>query len=502
LPILRFPIRGLSPDAPDGAATVKLSSGLVSGFGAGPMTMRSLIDITQENFAQVASFGNLLFIGTSGQKYVYLHGNTGLIYRVDPDLAFPAMASVGTASANTQNARPFVQWGDDVIFMNGTQDPLYFPSGGGVFSNLVTGTFKPQCYYGGISYNHFIMAAHSGARDTVYWSAIDNPRNFDASLTTGAGSQRLVDIPGPITGLVTGETSLVFKERGISLMTYEGPPFTFGFRTLSGTYGCSDGNMIIEKGRNVYFYGRDGFKVIADRTSIHDIGAGKVEKFFRDANGANALSRAAGSNGRAFYCANSGLIGWMYVTEDAEGVGANAFIMYDDSSDEWYFHRDDSLHAVGICNGPWSYNSTAEPLAGNILVRNVDLPEIDTHILLSAYAYAGTQALSVNTHTLRLSEDSSVFVRAARVVARASDLTTTALSGTEMTCRVSNDPNFLGTMQTTTATEAQTNGWHTMLLDGQFAQFDFEMPEDMAGYHSHEMMFLELDVEGGGMTNA
>jgi len=107
--------------------------------------------------------------------------------------------------------------------------------------------------------------------DKVWWSAIDDAANFDISETNQADFQRLLSVPGPITGLSGGEYGLIFKASGIYRMDYVGTPLIYRFEEISSLWGTTYPRSIVRVDQDVYFMSPYGPAVVRRGQTVEPI---------------------------------------------------------------------------------------------------------------------------------------------------------------------------------------------------------------------------------------
>lgn len=501
MPVLTIPLGNWEPDTPETSPGLSDISGFVPSLGGGYRTITGFTVVGHENSQKLSA----------GCFYSRINGNfyaqsvtDGHIYQCAPSTSNPDMTDVtsGAFQVNSLNQNPFIQFGDDVMYFNGSDQVKVQTSGSGPFLDLITSTYKPKPRFAGISNNHVVFANISGYLDGVAWSGLNDNQDFDFSLQTGAGDQRLVDVSGQIFGLVCGNTNLVFQESGVTLMTYEGTPFTFGFRTLSRTHGTVFSNSIVEAGRNVYFLAKDGFKRIVDRSFIEDIGFGRISSFLLSSDSINGYGRIFSSVSRMIgtWDANSGCIVWCYTTRDALfNANRNCFLIYDERSDRWSFFKESSPSIIGLCPCGIIANVDDQPLSGVLFVKYSG-SNSTVNILAQTTSSPFTSSLPYSFVTKRLtpSEDSSTFVRAIRLVAKFGDTTLAVPTGT-FSVTMSNDPSFLDNQAPAVNAVISSNGWVPVLKEGQFMKVSYSGAADSTTTRFfNQILYLQVDVEGSG----
>jgi hypothetical protein len=122
-----------------------------------------------------------------------------------------------------------------------------------------------------------VLARKNTAWNRITWSAINNVADWTPSATTLSDAQ---DFPegGAIMGFVGGEYGLVFQERAIHRMAFEGPPTVFRFDRISTQMGCRAERSIAAYENLAFFLADDGFYMIRGGAEIVPIGTEKVDR--------------------------------------------------------------------------------------------------------------------------------------------------------------------------------------------------------------------------------
>jgi hypothetical protein len=188
------------------------------------------------------------------------------------------------STANWQAAA----WGNQIIacnYLDATQS-----STGAGFSGL--GGSSPKARY--IASNlDFVMLADvddGGSNvysDMVWWGGLRNPATWTPSLSTQAGNQRLLEVPGPIRGIVAYRNSfVVFKDNAVWVGEYVGGPpqgFIFAWRVVSSKIGCIAPDSIVELDGKLYWMHSSGFYEF-DGQTIRAIGLPVFQSFQVEGN--------------------------------------------------------------------------------------------------------------------------------------------------------------------------------------------------------------------------
>lgn len=165
---------------------------------------------------------------------------------------------VGTAS----DPWAFTTVNDNVLMTNGIDDIHKWPGTGAVVAVSDSSAHAARYL---VSFAGRVVAAYMNETgvisDRVRWSSQNTPQdNWDPASFTDAGFADMVDLPGPITGMVPiGGYNYITKRRGIIRMTETGlllPQFIF--QTVVDGIGCLEGNSIVSVGGGfTYFLGEE-----------------------------------------------------------------------------------------------------------------------------------------------------------------------------------------------------------------------------------------------------
>jgi hypothetical protein len=198
--------------------------------------------------------------------------------------------SSGGAYATPADGRwTFSQYGNFVVAVNGADVPQVFEMGTSTEFAALGGT-PPTAYYTGTIREFSILARTATENNRIKWSAIGDVEDWVTSATTLSDAQ---DFPegGLIMGFVGGEYGLVFQERAIQRMSFEGPPTAFRFDKLTNLLGCRAEGSIAAFENFVFFLGDDGFYMIRGGAEIIPIGVEKVDRWTENNLDAAQLAR-------------------------------------------------------------------------------------------------------------------------------------------------------------------------------------------------------------------
>src|SRR5689334_23148853 len=125
----------------------------------------------------------------------------------------------------------FWQYGTYVFAYNGVDALQSFNLASS--TNFAAAAGSPPIATFGMTVRDFAVAMRvSTAWNRVQWSGLNDPTTWVASATTLSDSQDLPD-GGAIMGGVGGEYGIIFQERAVTRMSFEGPPTAFRFDLIS-----------------------------------------------------------------------------------------------------------------------------------------------------------------------------------------------------------------------------------------------------------------------------
>ena len=183
----------------------------------------------------------------------------------------------------------FAQYGDYVIATNGNDAVQVFQLGVSTNFAALAGS-PPAAYFAGSIREFGVLAKTTTENNRVRWSAIGNIADWVASATTLSDYQDLPD-GGSVMGFVGGEFGIVFQERAITRMSFEGPPTAFRFDKIATYLGCRAEGSIAAFENFAFFLGDDGMYMIRGGSEIVPIGVEKVDRWIEDNLDASFLYR-------------------------------------------------------------------------------------------------------------------------------------------------------------------------------------------------------------------
>lgn len=203
-------------------------------------------------------------------------GNDTALYRVDATARTWSDVSVsGGYSVLTRELWDFAQFGNNVIATTSNNNPQVYTLGtSSLFAAL--GGSPPQARRVAVVGEFVVLAGLTANPNRIQWSSI----NDITAWTVGVDQCDYQDFPdgGFVQGIAGGEIGLVFQDRAIRRMVYQGPPLIFSFQRISEDRGVMMRYSICKAGGLTFFLSNDGFYKIDRSGEMTPIGANRVNR--------------------------------------------------------------------------------------------------------------------------------------------------------------------------------------------------------------------------------
>lgn len=225
-----------------------------------------------------AALGAFASRSSDGTPYNFI-GGAAKLQKVT-SAAWEDVSKVGGYTTGPELRWDFTTFGDRVIATNSSDPPQSFVMGTSVdFDDLSASAPQAKTV---ATVRGFVMFGNINAYpNRVQWSALENPTDYVASVSTQSDSQDLFgesDI-GHVQKIVGGEYATIFMEKGIFRGTYVGGTTIFTFDQIIRGIGTPAGGSVASYGDFIFFLGNDGFYQMSGAGLIH-IGEGTVNKSF------------------------------------------------------------------------------------------------------------------------------------------------------------------------------------------------------------------------------
>jgi hypothetical protein len=241
-------------------------------------------------------------------------------------------ASATLSYSTTADVRwTFCQYGN-VSFAAQKGVAIQFSDSSGRFADVTT---APQAALVTTALD-FIIAANTN--DATYgdqpdrWrcSAAGDYTTWTADIATQAATGRLTDEPGPIRALKTlGNRVVAYKDRGIFIGTYVGPPTIWTFELVPGSgLGASSPYGVVDLESAHAFLGEDNF-YLYDGVRPAAIGTNRVADFILTDMGWSGKGLVVGMHDRQAW-----RVYWWYPSANSLGT-LDRFVVYNYRSGQW-----------------------------------------------------------------------------------------------------------------------------------------------------------------------
>lgn len=280
-------------------------------------------------------------------------GSATNLYRLD-SVTWVPVSKVGGYSTAAEDVWSFTKYGYDVLATNYT-DPIqrYTMSVSTVFSDL--SATAPKAKYL-IVVREFLVALNTFDTDgqrplRARWSpssaAGGATADWTPDPTTQSDFQDLL-VGEEILGGVGGEYGLVICRKAIYRMTYVGPPVVFQFDEIVRNRGTIAPGSVATDGQTTIFWSEDGFYA-CDGASVTPIGAGKIDKWFRqNAQASNFLNMSSAMDPtRQIYALS-------FVSVDTPDGNPDSILLYNWYSGRWTVIRQSMRILVSLLSPPYT----------------------------------------------------------------------------------------------------------------------------------------------------
>ncbi len=187
----------------------------------------------------------------------------------------------------------FSQFGDYIIACNGVDDNQFYDLGTSTEFDALAGS-PPGAKYSAIIRDFVVLGGIGTNQNRVHWSGINAPDDYVPSATTMSDYQ---DFPegGRVQGIAGGDVGIVFCERAIYRMAFEGPPLIFRFDKIATSLGCRAPRSIASYEGLTFFLAYDGLYMIRGASELVPIGSEKVDRWFFDNVDLSKVDRITGA---------------------------------------------------------------------------------------------------------------------------------------------------------------------------------------------------------------
>ena len=161
----------------------------------------------------------------------------------------------------------------------------------------------------------------------IRWCSQEDPLVWVPAITNTAGSQRLAYGSMLVTSETTRQETLIWSDEALYSMRYLGPPYTFGFNTLSNEITIVSPNCVITANNITYWMGNSKFYAYSGR--VDTLPCSLRQYVFNDFNFAQGNQVLAGTNEKY------NEVWWFYPS--AESDYNDRYVIYNYLEKLWYY---------------------------------------------------------------------------------------------------------------------------------------------------------------------
>lgn len=183
----------------------------------------------------------------------------------------------------------------------------------------------------------------------VRWCSQEDPLVWTPAVTNTAGSQRLAYGSRLITSEKTRQETLIWSDAALYSMQFLGPPYTFGFTTLSNEITIASPNAVATANNITYWMGNSKFYAYSGR--VDTLPCSLRQYVFNDFNFAQIGQVYAGTNEKY------NEIWWFYPS--SASTYNDKYVIYNYLEKLWYYGDVDRTAWLDshILGAPWAtYN--------------------------------------------------------------------------------------------------------------------------------------------------
>ena len=192
----------------------------------------------------------------------------------------------------------------------------------------------------------------------VRWSDQENPFEWVPAITNQSGEFRLSHGSYTVTSVNARQEVLVWTDAALYSMQYLGPPYVWGFTSLSDDISIMSPNAVTTANNVVYWMGRDKFYTYNGR--VDTLPCSVRQYVFEDVNKDQAYQIFAGSD------EGYNEVWWFYCGQNSNTV--NKYVVYNYLENVWYYG---TMARTAWLDSPLRSNPMAADYNNRILFHEV-----------------------------------------------------------------------------------------------------------------------------------
>lgn len=264
-------------------------------------TAEGLIQVTYGPMPTISAYSSALpekvrgacpVMTTSGSVSLFAGTGSGLYRLSSGSTSYAEVTPVGGITLGQEEEWTFANYGNRVIAAPGLGNDIQSFDVTTDTNFAALSASAPRAKYLAVIRNRLVCAhiwnpTVGYQRQSVQWSAVDNPAYFPevGSLEAAQVGSDLRAFPGDhgwcqgiVSGLGAADGALFF-ERAIYRIQWQGGSYVFSIQPAEGMKGTPAPKSIVNAGAVAYYLGEDGFYAFDGQRSS-PIGAGKIDEYF------------------------------------------------------------------------------------------------------------------------------------------------------------------------------------------------------------------------------
>lgn len=239
-------------------------------------------------------------------------------------------------------------WGEDLI-ANPTNLGIYvWDTSVGFTSNPATlitqAPSSAKAIFVSSENRHLVaLGAHDGVNDNpmlIRWCSSEDYTDWTPTLLNTAGDKQLDQGNELLCAVKTKGETLIYSNSTLYSMTFDGPPYVFGFQVRGANGGIAGANAAKEFGGFVYWMADRNFMIYNGYIRVLDCEV--LNHVFDDINWAQKAKVFAGANRRFAE------VWWLYPSANSDEC--NRYVVYNTKENHWTFGTLDRTVFVGDSN--------------------------------------------------------------------------------------------------------------------------------------------------------
>lgn len=239
-----------------------------------------------EPFKGLTASGETVTGQVFGAQQMFDNSGNSVIVGGTSDRLFVRRSAItqttGLTAIGASEAWDFARFNDYVIATGNSNAPQYLSDIDGSNTWVPLTGSPPNAKRCARVGDFLMLGSVAGTTAQIHWSHFNDPTAaWATSRLTQAGAATIFAHFGEIQRIVGGRYAIVFQQRGISRLSYVGPPQVFKPDIISDERGAVAAFGVVQLGYLAYFLAQDGFYV-TNGSEVEPIGGQRVNKWFFD----------------------------------------------------------------------------------------------------------------------------------------------------------------------------------------------------------------------------